>query len=104
MVPIDFRNATFRDIQSRLSGLRASVYEALLERGPCTTRQLAQVDGLDLLTIRPRITELVQLGLVQCLETKGHEGTYGALTQAQAEEAFLRAHQAAQDPQLAFSL
>jgi predicted transcriptional regulator len=104
MVPIDFRNATFRDIQSRLSGLRASVYEALLDRGPCTTRQLSQVDGLDLLTIRPRITELVQLGLVECLETRGHEGIYSALTQAQAEAVFLRAHQAAQDPQLAFAL
>lgn len=88
MSPIDLRNATFRDIRDRLVGLRVSVYEALLDHGPCTTRQLARECGIDLLTVRPRVTELVQLGLAVLLDSDHHEGIYRALTIAEAEAAF----------------
>jgi predicted transcriptional regulator len=88
MSPIDLRNATFRDITARLISLRASIYEALLEHGPCTTRQLAAACGIDLLTVRPRVTELHQLGLVVLEDTDHHEGIYRALTLAEAESAF----------------
>ncbi|MCW0218375.1 MAG: hypothetical protein OJI67_08645 [Prosthecobacter sp.] len=103
MVPIDHRNHTFRDLQTRLVGLRLSVWEALLEHGPCTTRDLAQACGIDLLTVRPRMTELHQLGLVTCLDHEGHEGRYQALTLAEAETLFLN-RQAATHPQLALGL
>lgn len=103
MAPIDFSNATWREIQGRLVHLRASVYEALLEHGPCTTRELAQACGIDLLTVRPRITELAQLGFVVCDGGHGNEGVYSALTIAQAETLFIQ-RQAAANPQLWLSL
>lgn len=88
MSPIDLRNATFRDITARLVNLRASIYEALIDHGPCTTRQLARDCGIDLLTVRPRVTELYQLGLAVLVESDHHEGIYRALTLAEAEAAF----------------
>lgn len=106
MRPIDFSQATWREIQGRLISLRASVYEALLEHGPCTTRELAHAAEIDLLTVRPRITELVQLGFVECLDEggRGHEGRYRALTAAEAERLFEARQKAAQNPQLEFAL
>lgn len=88
MIPIQFRNTTFRELQSRLVHLRLSVWEALAHYGPCTTRELSRECGMDLLTLRPRMTELVQLGFAECLDTEGHEGRYRALTLAEAEAAF----------------
>lgn len=89
MSPIDHRNLTFKDLCSRLVHLRQSVYDALSHHGPCTTRELAHESGLDLLTVRPRVTELVQLGFAQCLDVDGHEGRYRALTIAEAEALFI---------------
>ena len=81
---------TFKDLQRQLVHLRLSVYEALLEHGPCTTRELATACGIDLLTVRPRMTELLQCGFVvdTSEEGHGHEGTYRALTLIEAEAAF----------------
>lgn len=81
MKAIDFRNATFESIRKDLEGLRLQVYEAWMKHGPCTTRQLAQHCGIDLLTVRPRTTELVQLGLLEPCEARPenidpHEGVY----------------------------
>ncbi|HEY1048191.1 MAG TPA: hypothetical protein VGE39_00495 [Prosthecobacter sp.] len=104
MRPIDYSIATFRQISDQLVGLRASVYDALMEAGPSTTRQLAQVSGIDLLTVRPRITELLQLGLVTCLEEDGREGRYQALTIAQAQDLFHERVDQARNPQLILSL
>jgi DNA-binding MarR family transcriptional regulator len=88
--PNDFSAATFRDLQHRLVHLRLSVYEALAHHGPCTTRELAHECGIDLLTVRPRMTELVQMGFALCINehSDGHEGIYRALTLAEAEDAF----------------
>ncbi len=104
MAPIDYSIATWREIQGRLVNLRASVYEALMEHGPCTTRELAQACGIDLLTVRPRITELAQLGFVVCLDGQGHEGVYSALTIAGAEDLFRARQAAATNPQLCLAL
>lgn len=81
---------TFKDLQRQLICLRLSVYEALLEHGPCTTRELAASCSIDLLTVRPRMTELLQCGFVVEVaeERNGHEGIYRALTLAEAEAAF----------------
>jgi len=90
MKPADIRNTTFRELQSRLVHLRLSVWEALAHHGPCTTRELAHECGMDLLTVRPRVTELVQLGFAECLSESEHdrEGIYRALTVAEAEALF----------------
>ncbi len=103
MNPAACRDATFRDLQNRLICLRLSVWEALAEHGPCTTRELARECGIDILTVRPRMTELVQLGFAVCEDTEGHEGTYRALTLAEAENAF-NARQRQATEQLNFDL
>ena len=81
---------TFAELKNRLVHLRLSVYEALLEHGPCTTRELARACEIDILTVRPRITELLQCGFVVDIseDGQGHEGIYRALTLAEAEAAF----------------
>jgi predicted transcriptional regulator len=78
MKPIDFRNETWRDVELRVEGLRRDVYYALAKAGACTTRQLAEKSGIDLLTVRPRVTELYQIGLVELVneESGGGEGIY----------------------------
>ncbi len=88
MTPIDFRNATFESLRAHLNVARSNVYEAWLTHGPCTTRQLAIASGIDLLTLRPRTTELYQLGLVTLIDdavkpsSDCHEGIYAARDQS----------------------
>lgn len=92
--------ATFNELKGRLIHLRLSVYEALLEHGPCTTRQLAETCHIDILTVRPRMTELVQLGFAECLDGEDREGVYKALTLAQAEALFALRHAEEQQGEL----
>ena len=74
MNPVDYRNDTWKSIQDRLSGLRALVYDAWHRHGPGTTREVAARSGIDILTFRPRTTELYQLGLVELAEDPGAIG------------------------------
>lgn len=103
MKPIDYRNATFDVIKGNLEGHRRIVYDALRTLGPQTTRHLAELAQMDLLTVRPRITELIGLGLVELVQTGGKdsdrrakEGTYRALSYAEAESLFNERWAAAQ--------
>jgi len=101
MSPIDYRQETWEMVQKRVVSLRLSVWRALAAAGACTTRELAKHSGMDLLTVRPRITELVQLGFVRCLDDKnGHEGTYEARTLAEAERLYEMNRQASAGEQL----
>ena len=87
--PIDYRNATWDQIQGRLEGLRLETYAAWQKFGPGTTRGVAAVASLDLLTFRPRSTELFQMGLLRLVENRkgesgklddrNHEGIYIAV-------------------------
>ena len=106
MKPTDYRNATFQDIQRQLVHLRLSVWDALAQHGPCTTRELALACGMDLLTVRPRVTELVQLGFAECVndDQAGHEGLYRALTTAEAEGLFNQRKRDAGELQLSFDV
>jgi hypothetical protein len=104
MVPIDYRNATFSDLKSRLSGLRIQVYQAFLDYGPGTTKQIADRSGLSLLTLRPRTTELLDLGFVELIGGEGHEGIYRARSMAEVEAFHHARVRDLADPQLAFSL
>lgn len=57
-----------------------AVYEAWVVYGPGTTRQLAIKSGIDLLTFRPRTTDLCDLGLVELVDSeRGSEGIYQAV-------------------------
>lgn len=68
MKPIDFRNATFTDLQERISGQREAVLRAWQQHGPCTTEELAERSGISILTLRPRTTELYQIGYLVLAE------------------------------------
>ncbi len=98
MKPIDHRNATWNEVRENLAGRRLAVYSELARLGPCTTQDLAALSGMDILTVRPRVTELVQLGFAVLIppanrEKPGREGIYKALPEEQALQVF-RARQA----------
>jgi len=82
MKATDFRNATFESLAGSLDAQRRAVYEAWLRHSPCTTRECAHRSGIDLLSLRPRTTELLQLGLLQVVSGtpasagSSHEGRY----------------------------
>jgi hypothetical protein len=61
-------------------------------RGPCTTAELAEESGLNILRVRPRVTELVQLGLARlaAVQVKKTEGRYEAVGLEEARLAFER--------------
>lgn len=95
MTPIDYRNATWQDLQAHVVDLRLRVLSALRQHGPCTTRELASLSGIDLLTVRPRVTELKELGFVELVEDKATktaaalrgyagQGVYRALSEEEA--------------------
>ena len=94
MKPVDYRDANWMELRGRLQGARQQVYGLLQTHGPCTTRALAAAAGLDVCSVRPRITELVQLGLAEIdgeragrARSQG-EGVYRAVALHVAEEAF----------------
>lgn len=88
MKAIDFRNATFNQVLNKMRGKREQVYDALKAYGPCTTEHLSAESGLSLLTLRPRMTELCQLGLAKCVGGKGGEGIYEAVPVEEAKRSF----------------
>jgi len=82
MKAIDLRNATFGGLRAGLDESRGLVMAAWLSHGPGTTRQIATRSGIDILTLRPRTTELLQCGLIQLSGRAGNEGIYSAATGA----------------------
>lgn len=100
MKPIDYRNANWQDIQDRLTGLREQVFEAWQLHGPCTTEELAERSGISILTLRPRTTELYQLGFIRLADqAAGHSGIYRAATTGETMEDFRRRSREATDRQ-----
>jgi hypothetical protein len=89
MNPIDLRNETWETLQARVTGLRLAVLDAWRTHGQGTTRMLALRSGIDILIVRPRTTELVDLGLVRLVGRKDHEGIYEYIPAAAAHEMFL---------------
>ena len=102
MKPIDFRNETWADVISRVDTMRRAVYRALQLHGACTTRELAAKSGIDLLNVRPRVTELYQLGLVELVnpDSRGGEGVYQAVPWCQAMHRFEKEKKSAMEAQL----
>ncbi len=78
MLGTEIRDLNWQQLRERVSGLRAIVHAELQRHGPCTTRQLAERCGIDLLTVRPRVTELEQLGFAGCTGREKGEGVYRA--------------------------
>lgn len=74
--PTAIRNETWDSIQARLTGDRFQVWQALCASTPVTTRQLAGIMGRRCEDVRPRVTELCQMGLAVCIGKIHKEGTY----------------------------
>lgn len=78
--------------RAKLDGLRLRVWQGLalakcnLGRA-VTTRELARLLGLSILAVRPRVTELVDLGFARCTGKQGHEGTYESVGLKEAQSA-----------------
>lgn len=108
MKPIDYRNATYHDLLQTVAGKREETLRAWRTHGPCTTEALAERSGLSILTLRPRTTELCQLGFVVLADpdteatTKG--AVYRAATTAETQAHFARLRRDATELQTELSL
>jgi hypothetical protein len=81
MKAIDYRNITWASLQGYIVGLRAEVLDAYRRYGPGTTREIAAASGIDILTLRPRVTELIQLGYLELANfERSKSGTYQAVS------------------------
>ena len=85
MKPTDLRNITWRDVLTHVTEDLVRVHLAWQAHGPGTTRQIAQIAGISLLTLRPRTTDLYKLGLVVLVDTEANNGIYAARTREEAE-------------------
>ncbi len=106
MKPVDFRNATFDTLATYIVGQRERVFKAWGMHGPCTTRELAQRSGIDVLNIRPRTTELETLGFVRLDEkqTSKTEGRYRVSTPDELADFLADRRREALTPQREFAL
>lgn len=101
MKPVDLRNENWADIRMRVTERRQDVYSAALRiSGAWTTRQLAMSMDWDVVDVRPRVTELCELFLVEMVDRAGREGVYKAVPWTLAESMFERAKAAAMDEQM----
>lgn len=96
MKTTDIRDMTFDEIRDELDGPRQRVWEFLFARGPATTSAIAEGTGIGLLTVRPRVSELVAMGFAECIGREKREGVYKALTVAEAQARYAEARTAAQ--------
>lgn len=78
MKPIDIRNATWLGLQDDLSSSLRDIYQVWVSHGPGTTRAVAERSGREILTLRPRTTDLYHVGLVELVGTNAGEGIYRA--------------------------
>jgi hypothetical protein len=93
MKPVDIRNENFEAIRERLTGDRAEIYHELSFHQPCTCWALMQKMGRNNINgVAPRVTELCQIGLAECIgvEKKTRRGIYQTIPLAQAERDFNR--------------
>jgi hypothetical protein len=100
MNAVDFRSMTFAGLRARIAGDRARVYDAFLCWGPGTTREVSDKARIDILTLRPRATELLQLGAIELLRGEGHEGVYGTRSLGSHEAWFNRRQREALEQQM----
>lgn len=101
----DLRIAHFSEIAETLSGKRDAVYNAMKYHSPCTATQLANEIAWDKCSVRPRLTELFQAGLVETTgERINSEHVYKFVPLAEAERRWKVADQNERETQQAFRL
>ena len=94
----DIRNELWRHLRGRLAGERKKIYEGYRLWGACTARQLAARMKRETETVRPRVTELLQVGLLELVGKDGREGVYRAVS---VDEAMRRSDEIARPQQMA---
>jgi len=105
MKPIDYRDETWRDVNARVSGERLRVLNAWWQYGACTTAELAERSGMSVLSVRPRTTELLELGMVELAgDARGTEGRYRAVPDGVALDRFLNRQRAELQNQMTLQL
>lgn len=94
MVATDIRDLNWTQIRDHLTPARMRIHETLQRVGQSTSMDLAERAGLSLWSVRPRMTELAQMGLVRCV---GHivrrgkrHGVYEAVGLVEAEAAWIK--------------
>jgi len=104
MKAVDYRNESFDQVKSRIDSTRSFIWQRMQEAASAlTTREIAELTGVDLLTVRPRVTELLQLGFVEVAGGAGHEGRYRALSNFEALRVYEERARIARDPQLSLA-
>lgn len=78
MRAIDISRANWEEIRGTVTGRRAAALDAWRSHGPGTTREVAGRAGMDILSLRPRSTELLQLGFLRLVTDRDGEGIYAA--------------------------
>ena len=101
--PAEIKRLNWDQLRSRVSGLRERVYLWLLDKQPeyFTTQAIADALEINLLTVRPRVTELVQLGFVRCVGRNWQkEGLYEAVPVASVQSSHESRREKEHQPEL----
>ena len=86
MKTTDVRNLTWQEIRGTLGGMRELIHAWLLTHGPATTKTIAGELNLNLLSVRPRVSELCAWGFAECVGTVDRwDGLYRAVTVYEAQ-------------------
>lgn len=90
MKSTDYRNNTWEELKAKVSGLRMDVYTAFVKFGPGTTWQISEKAGISILTLRPRTTELLQMGFIEVMDgsNNSREAVYVAIPEAMVKERY----------------
>jgi hypothetical protein len=90
----EIKAENWQGIQAQLTGARLRVWQTLyrLNGRNVTSAELAVITGDSILAVRPRLTELVQMGLAECVgRVPVHgksQGIYRAISLNQAQRNF----------------
>lgn len=83
----DLRAVGFAEVRDRLTGNCLKVHAALSLRGPSTCSELAAAMGWPVTSVRPRVTQLVDLFHAQPTGIRrNHEHEFRALSAAEAKQ------------------
>lgn len=75
-------------VRARCGMLHDRILQDLRMHGPSTTRRVAESTFISILTVRPRMTELAQLGLVEAVDRNEDGAIYQAVPEWKAAEAW----------------
>ena len=88
----EIRDGNWAELKGGMAPMCFEVHGVLLQEGALTTRRLAEVMGVEVVCVRPRVTDLKGLGLVRCVgrhrDGRLSEGIYEAVSLEEAEKNF----------------